>query len=61
MVSNLSTVYERSMRLAAEQGELKGKLEVAKNLLADGMTIAKISEFTELSKHELEQHLNQQN
>lgn len=72
MVSNLSTVYERTMRLATEQGEkqgelrgelrgeLKGKLEVAKNLLADGMAIAKIAKFTGLSEQELDKHLNQQ-
>jgi predicted transposase/invertase (TIGR01784 family) len=49
--------HERGLQQGLEQGQKKGltcaKLEIAGNMLADGMAIDKIAEFTGLMRKEI--------
>ena len=47
--------YNTGMIKAREEGERKGKIEVAKRLIKLGISIDKIKEATELTKEEIEE------
>ncbi|WP_338827106.1 hypothetical protein [Neomoorella thermoacetica] len=53
MIYNLELTLEEMQRQALLKGEMKGKMEVAKNLLRLGIELDKIAQATELSPEEI--------
>ena len=55
MVSTLPKTEREKLQTESKlEGKLEGKLEVAKQMKLDGMSIAQISKYTELSVEEIE-------
>ena len=46
--------YNSGMRKAKDEGKIEGKIEIARNMIADGESIEKIVRYTGLTKESIE-------